>query len=171
MRTLAIDAATRTAGYAVLDSQDGVLKLHAAGRIQLQEGDLPVRLLELYTRVDELVVLHKPDQTAVEDLKMNKFAPNLHSLNMVCMAIGVVLVCFAKSGFQPATLTATTVRSRLAVKKKAGLRAVINQRFKDDILALGYKKLFLQAHEDVTDAIGLAWTASADKTLWKKTEC
>lgn len=167
VRLLAIDAATRTAGYAVLDLQDGVVTLHAAGRIQLQAGELPVRLLELYTRVDELVALHKPDHTAVEDLKMNKFAPNLHSLNMVCMAIGAVLVCFAKAGFRPATLTATTVRSRLAVKKKAGLRALINTRFKNEILGLGYKKLFLQAHEDVTDAIGLAWACIADKSLWE----
>jgi Holliday junction resolvasome RuvABC endonuclease subunit len=164
MRTLAIDAATRTAGYAVLDSQDGSLKLHAAGRIQLQTEELPDRLAELHRRVNDLVVLHKPERTAVESCMMNKFAPNFQSLGFVNMAIGAVLVSFSLAGYSPKMMTATMVRGRLDVKKKEDLRQLVNIRFKEDLLRLGYSRLLLKAHYDVSDAIGLGWVVGGQQT-------
>lgn len=171
MRILAIDSATRTCGYAILDVNNGTPSLFAIGRIQLQSEQLAERLAELQNSVTVLLSDYKPTVVAVEDLRMNKFAPNLHSLNMVCMAIGVVLATYAKFGYTPILHTATTVRSRLDIKKKPGqspkseLRKVVNKRFENDIRRLGYQKLLLKAHEDVSDAIGLAWCCiSAENT-------
>jgi Holliday junction resolvasome RuvABC endonuclease subunit len=160
MIILAIDAATSKSGLAVLVGEE-VPKLVLAERFEQPSSmDVAERIYKLTLRVQELVTEFQPSVIVVEHLRFSKYAKNLDAMVKVAWAMGAVLVCLSPLGYRMdeglKTVPANSVRKLFEVKNKAGLRRVVNKRFADDILELGFKKGLLAAHEDVSDAVGLA---------------
>jgi hypothetical protein len=90
----------------------------------------------------------------------NKGAPNLASMGKVAIGVGAGIVAAEISGYQPILLAASTVRSRLGkLKNKEALRLLVNERFSQELAALGYPKGVPSNQKDLSDAIGLGWAA------------
>ncbi|OGO68957.1 MAG: crossover junction endodeoxyribonuclease RuvC [Chloroflexi bacterium RBG_19FT_COMBO_56_12] len=95
MLVIGIDPGTAITGYGLVrEGEDGSLALVDFGAI-VTSPDQPMnlRLLELYRRLKELLLLHRPDSGAVEKLF---FARNVRTALTVGQARGVVLLALAE---------------------------------------------------------------------------
>jgi len=95
MLVIGIDPGTAITGYGLVrEGEDGSLALVDYGAI-VTPPDQPMnlRLLELYRRLKELLLLHRPDSGAVEKLF---FARNVRTALTVGQARGVVLLALAE---------------------------------------------------------------------------
>ncbi len=91
MLVIGIDPGTATTGYGLVrDNEDGNLSVVDYGVI-LTSSKLPLsaRLLELYNRLNELLLLHQPESGAVEKLFFQK---NVRTALAVGHARGVALL-------------------------------------------------------------------------------
>jgi crossover junction endodeoxyribonuclease RuvC len=97
MLVLGVDPGTATTGYGLVrESQDGTLCLVDFGVIDTPAGlEDEKRLLLLYQRLNELILLHTPDAGAVEKLF---FRRNVTTAISVGQARGVVLLALAQQG-------------------------------------------------------------------------
>jgi crossover junction endodeoxyribonuclease RuvC len=94
---LGIDPGTATTGYGlVTETESGGLQAISYGVI-LTPADLPMekRLLILFQRIKEILLLHQPDSGAVEKLF---FQRNVSTAITVGQARGVILLAMAEAG-------------------------------------------------------------------------
>jgi len=113
MLVIGIDPGTATTGYGLVQEQaDGGLQVVDYGAI-LTPADLPMseRLLELYRRLTELLLLHRPDSGAVEKLF---FQRNVRTALSVGQGRGVVLLSLAQAGLPVAEYTPMEVKQAIA---------------------------------------------------------
>jgi crossover junction endodeoxyribonuclease RuvC len=97
MLVIGIDPGTATTGYGLVrEGDDGSLQVLDYGVI-LTPPDLPMpeRLLELYQKLTDLLLLHRPESSAVEKLF---FQRNVRTALSVGQARGVVLLALAEAG-------------------------------------------------------------------------
>jgi crossover junction endodeoxyribonuclease RuvC len=97
MRILGIDPGLRLTGYGVIDYRPQKPTLIDGGVIRLNEKTtVPMRLLELETELDSILVEHKPDVCAVEQL----YAHYAHPRTAILMAHarGVILLAATRRG-------------------------------------------------------------------------
>lgn len=97
MLVLGVDPGTATTGYGLVEeTPDGRLVARAYGVIttpaELSQGE---RLLQLFTQLENLIQLHRPDEGAVEKLFFEK---NVTTGMAVSQARGVILLAMAKMG-------------------------------------------------------------------------
>jgi len=97
MLVVGIDPGTATTGYGLVrENPDGSLNVVDYGVILTAAGNpMPQRLLELYTRLDEILALHRPEAGSVEKLF---FQTNVKTAITVGQARGVALLSLAKTG-------------------------------------------------------------------------
>ena len=109
MITIGIDPGTATTGYGIIrEEQDGNLTTLDFGVIQTNANQpLAERLVQLYKRIKELVLLHQPDMGAVEKLF---FERNVRTALSVGQARGVSLLALAESGLQVGEYTPLEVK-------------------------------------------------------------
>ncbi len=95
MMVIGIDPGTATTGYGLVqENEDGSLKAIDYGVIQTPPGvAMPERLLSLYERLKEILLLHRPDSGAVEKLF---FQRNVTTAISVGQARGVALLALAQ---------------------------------------------------------------------------
>lgn len=120
---LGIDPGTATTGYGLVrDLPDGSLEAVAYGVIQTP-ADHPAhrRLALLYHRLNELLLLHRPDSCAVEKLF---FQRNISTAIAVGQARGVVLLAIAEAGLDVFEYTPNEVKQAVAAYGSAGKRQV-----------------------------------------------
>ncbi len=109
MVVIGIDPGTAITGYGfVQENQDGSLTAVDYGAI-LTPADLsmPERLLELYRRLSELLLLHRPTQGAVEKLFFHR---NVTTAISVGQARGVALLALAAQGIEIGEYTPLQVK-------------------------------------------------------------
>jgi crossover junction endodeoxyribonuclease RuvC len=112
MLVIGIDPGTATTGYGLVQEQaDGSLQVVDYGAI-LTPASLPMpeRLLELYRRLTELLLLHRPDSGAVEKLF---FQRNVRTALSVGQGRGVVLLSLAQAGLPVAEYTPMEVKQAI----------------------------------------------------------
>jgi crossover junction endodeoxyribonuclease RuvC len=97
MRVLGIDPGTAITGYAVVEEdKNGVLNLVALGVINTPaHSPLPSRLQMIYQGLHEIINLHQPEASAVEQLFFSK---NARTAMSVGHARGVTLLALANAG-------------------------------------------------------------------------
>ena len=97
MLVLGIDPGTATTGYGLVqEKNDGSLAIVGYGVIETQATTaLPVRLLELFKQLNEIILLHRPQSGAVEKLF---FQRNVRTALSVGQARGVALLAMAQAG-------------------------------------------------------------------------
>jgi len=113
MITLGIDPGTAITGYGVVNEEpDGSLKVLDFGVIRTS-AELPQaeRLVHLYQRLKELILLHHPEMGAVEKLF---FERNVRTALHVGQARGVALLAMAQSKLQIGEYTPLEVKQAVA---------------------------------------------------------
>ena len=109
MLVIGIDPGTATTGYGLVrENQDGSLNAVDYGAI-LTPADLPMplRLLELYNKIKEILFLHHPESGAVEKLF---FQRNVSTAISVGQGRGVALLALAESGIDVMEYTPLEVK-------------------------------------------------------------
>ena len=109
MLAIGIDPGTATTGYGLVrENQDGSLSVVDYGAI-LTPADMPMplRLLELYKKIKEILFLHRPESSAVERLF---FQRNVRTAISVGQGRGVVLLALAESGVEVMEYTPLEVK-------------------------------------------------------------
>ena len=113
MITLGIDPGTAITGYGVVNEEpDGSLKVLDFGVIRTS-AELPQaeRLVHLYQRLKELILLHHPEMGAVEKLF---FERNVRTALHVGQARGVALLAMAQSKLQIGEYSPLEVKQAVA---------------------------------------------------------
>jgi len=119
---LGIDPGTAITGYGLVrERPDGSLEAVAYGTIQTPAG-IPAhqRLSMLFRRLSELLLLHQPDDCAVEKLF---FQRNISTALAVGQARGVIMLAISEAGLDLAEYTPNEVKQAVtgygsAVKKQ-----------------------------------------------------
>ena len=95
MITLGIDPGTATTGFGIIhEENDGHLTVINYGVIRTSSNQSqPERLVQLYKRIKELILLHRPEMGAVEKLFFEK---NVRTALAVGQARGVALLAMAE---------------------------------------------------------------------------
>lgn len=113
MIVLGIDPGTATTGYGVLhEREDGSLDVVDYGVILTPADDpMPERLLTLYRKLKEIILLHHPISGAVEKLFFQK---NVRTALSVGQARGVVLLTMVEAGMNISEYTPLEVKQAVA---------------------------------------------------------
>ena len=106
---LGLDPGTATTGYGLVnEDSDGGLQAIEYGTIQTPAGmPDPERLVILYQRMREIILLHRPQGSAVEKLFFQK---NVRTAITVSQARGVILVSLAEAGLEVGEYTPNEIK-------------------------------------------------------------
>src|SRR5512146_1665385 len=149
MLVLGIDPGTATTGYGLVrETEEGGFAVVDYGVVLTPAGEAPEkRLLLLYDRILEILLLHHPDQGAVEKLF---FQRNVTTAFAVGQARGVVMLALAQKGLAVAEYTPLEVKQ--AVTGYGGAEKLQVQMMIQAILELEA----LPTPDDAADALAIA---------------
>jgi crossover junction endodeoxyribonuclease RuvC len=149
MLVLGIDPGTATTGYGLVrETADGNFAVVEYGVILTPAGmPMEKRLLLLYQRLMELLLLHRPDAGAVEKLF---FSRNVTTAIAVGQARGVVMLALAQQGLAAAEYTPMEVKQ--AVTGYGGADKHQIQMMVQTILGLSE----IPRPDDAADALAVA---------------
>lgn len=113
MMVIGIDPGTATTGFGLVqENEDGSLKMIDYGTIQTPPGiAMPERLLSLYRRLKEILLLHRPQSGAVEKLF---FQRNVTTAISVGQARGVALLALAEMDLPVMEYTPLEIKQAVA---------------------------------------------------------
>ena len=120
---LGIDPGTATTGYGLVrDREDGSLESIGYGIIQTPPGiEAHKRLSMLFSQLNGLLLLHRPDSCAVEKLF---FQSNVKTAIAVGQARGVVLLAISEAGLDMSEYTPNEVKQAVTGYGSAGKKQV-----------------------------------------------
>jgi crossover junction endodeoxyribonuclease RuvC len=149
MVVLGIDPGTATTGYGLVrETERGDIEVVDYGTIQTPAGLLmEKRLLLLYERLQEILLLHRPDSGAVEKLF---FSRNVTTAIAVGQARGVVMLALAQANMDVAEYTPMEVKQ--AITGYGGAEKLQIQMMVQAILNLEV----LPKPDDAADALAVA---------------
>jgi crossover junction endodeoxyribonuclease RuvC len=109
MIVLGIDPGTATTGYGFIsENEAGEMTTLTYGVITTHAGATPAeRLLELHQQLNKLILLHRPDTSAVEKLF---FQRNVKTALAVGQARGVILMSLAECGLEVVEYTPLEIK-------------------------------------------------------------
>jgi crossover junction endodeoxyribonuclease RuvC len=150
MLVLGIDPGTATTGYGlVFESEDGSLRANTFGVISTPANmEMPTRLKSLYQQIEQIILLHLPDQGAVEKLF---FQRNVSTAISVGQARGVVLLAFANHNIPVAEYTPLEIKQATTGYGKADKKQV--QCMIKSLLQLDV----IPQPDDAADALAIAF--------------
>ena len=110
MRVLGIDCGTEWTGFGVVElAPAGRLQCLTCGAIRLSPREpLPARLSRIYSRLDELIREHQPDEVAIEDVF---YALNVKSALKLGQVRGVAMLAAAVAGLEVAEYAPLSIKS------------------------------------------------------------
>jgi crossover junction endodeoxyribonuclease RuvC len=149
MLVIGIDPGTATTGYGLVnESRDGSLSVVEYGAI-CTSADLPMpeRLLELHRQLSYLLLLHRPNNGAVEKLF---FQRNVRTAISVGQGRGVALLALAEAGLPVTEYTPLEVK--MAVAGYGGADKLQVQQMVRTILGLQE----IPSPDDAADALAIA---------------
>ncbi len=151
MQVVGIDPGTATTGYGFVSENDqGDLIAIDYGVIQTPAGlPLEQRLLQLYQDLKSLLLLHHPDQGAVEKLFFQK---NVTTAIAVGQGRGVVMLALAEAGLSVAEYTPLEVKDAVVGYGRADKRQI--QEMVKAMLGLAE----IPRPDDAADALAVAIT-------------
>ena len=147
---LGVDPGNARCGWGLVSSEDGRLAMVASGCLttgpSLARAE---RLRRVHEGLTEILVAHRPDEMAVEQLFFNK---NVGSAMAVGEARGVALLAAAQHGIPVAEYTPSRVKEALSGSGRAS---------KDEVRLMVVMTLGLERPprpDDVSDALAIALT-------------
>jgi crossover junction endodeoxyribonuclease RuvC len=107
LRILGIDPGSRITGFGLIDS-DGMRSVHVEhGALKLQGEALPPRLGEIFARVSALIIQHRPEVMAIEQVFMAKNAASALKLGQ---ARGAAICAAIQHGLEVVEYTPTRIK-------------------------------------------------------------
>jgi crossover junction endodeoxyribonuclease RuvC len=125
MRVLGIDCGGEYTGY-------GVVEMHHSGRlccltwgaVKLSTREpLPLRLSRIFSQLGEIILEHRPDQVAIEDVF---YALNVKSALKLGQVRGVAMLAAASAGLEVAEYSPLTIKSSVVGYGRAEKQQVQN---------------------------------------------
>jgi crossover junction endodeoxyribonuclease RuvC len=111
MRILGIDPGIGRCGWGIIDSQGQKLIVQGYGCIETSpKKETPERLTEIYSKIINLIKVHKPEAMAIEELFFNT---NAKTAFVVGQARGVILLAASQSKLDIAIYTPLQVKMSL----------------------------------------------------------
>ncbi|MBC7784968.1 MAG: crossover junction endodeoxyribonuclease RuvC [Burkholderiales bacterium] len=159
MKILGVDPGLLLTGYGVIDFDIRLPKLIDGGVFRFDaKASIPDRLVELEKELEAVVVEHRPDVIAVEQL----YSHYAHPRTAILMghARGVILLVAARRGVQLEQYAANRIKKSLTGNGHAG-----KLQMQRAIQAL-WKLPKLPEPPDVADALAVALCCG--RGLWKK---
>ncbi len=148
MIILGIDPGTARCGFGVIEQDGGALTLLECGLIDTPAGTpTSHRLTAIYSRLNELIVTHKPVAVAVEELF---YGNNAKTAIAVGQARGVILLAAAHNGVETAEYTPPQIKLAVTGYGKAD-KGQVRSMVKT---VLNLKEL--GGPDDVSDAVAVA---------------
>jgi crossover junction endodeoxyribonuclease RuvC len=112
MLVLGIDPGLATTGYGLVHETEAGLQAIAYGVVTTRaKCPLPERLQQLYRELSALIQLHRPDESAVEELF---FSRNVRTAMSVGQARGVALLALADAGLLVTGYTPLTIKQAVS---------------------------------------------------------
>ncbi len=109
-RILGIDPGSRVTGYGVIES-DGIRSQHiASGCIRAQGDDFPARLGVIFQGLSEVIALHRPVETAIEQVFL---AHNVASALKLGQARGAAICAAVTQGLPVREYTPRVVKQAI----------------------------------------------------------
>ena len=160
LRILGVDPGSRVTGYGLIEVVGSRQRCVAQDVIRLPERPLEQRLLVLLTRLRELIVEHRPDEVAMEEVFVRR---NVASALVLGQARGAALCAVAEAGlplheYAPASI-------KLAVAGSGRAEKVQIQRMVRVLLNLPAAPA-----EDAADALACALCHAHGRTLKLRTQ-
>jgi crossover junction endodeoxyribonuclease RuvC len=147
LRILGIDPGSRITGYGVLDVLGDEARFVACGVIRTDSKQrFPIRLKEIYDGIDDVILAHKPQMAAIEDIF---FAKNPQSALKLGQARGAIITAVMNHEVPLGEYTAKQVKQAVA---GYGQAAKVQVQHMVRIL-LG---LSASPSEDAADALAIA---------------
>lgn len=120
IRILGIDPGSRITGWGVIEHGGNRSRCIDHGRIHLEAGELPARLLRIFTEVGEVIRQYQPQETAIEAVFVNR---NVSSALVLGQARGAAICALASAGlpvaeYAPAQIKSAVVGSGRAEKQQ-----------------------------------------------------
>ncbi len=148
MVILGVDPGYAITGYGVVEYNENRLRVLEYGVISTHAGQpFPERLLEIASKLDQLIVTLKPQTMAVEELF---FSRNTTTAIGTAQARGVAILCGARSGLPVYEYTPMQVKLAVAGYGKAD-KAQVQQMVR---VLLGLEKI--PRPDDAADALAVA---------------
>ncbi|MBA4143317.1 MAG: crossover junction endodeoxyribonuclease RuvC [Nitrosospira sp.] len=116
MRILGIDPGLRITGFGVIEKTGGKLVYVSSGCIKTREGGLPLRLKSIMDHLNEVILQHRPDQVAVEQVFVNV---NPKSTLMLGQARGAAICTAVLNNLIVAEYTALQIKQAVVGKGHA----------------------------------------------------
>ena len=147
MIVLGIDPGSRRSGYGLVE-QDGSRLRHVDNGVFVlpTRGDFSARLLELNTRLEEILERYRPDVSAFESIF---FSRNPQSALKLGHARGVAMLAVTKAGLAVHEYSPAEVKRAVAASGRADKRQVAEMVR----VILGLPEV---AQEDASDALAVA---------------
>lgn len=110
MRVLGIDCGTEYTGYGVVElGHDGTLICLTCGAVKLSPRDsMPARLSTIFKRLGAVIVEHRPDRVAIEDVF---YALNVKSALKLGQVRGVAMLAASSAGLEVAEYSPLSIKS------------------------------------------------------------
>mgnify|MGYP003626154452 CR=1 FL=1 len=143
---LGIDPGSRKTGFGIINYVSGRSEYLTSGVIRLPAGDLSERLRVIYTSVTELVLLHCPDQLAIEQVFMARSAGSALKLGQ---ARGAAIVACVAQDMAVAEYSARQIKQAVV-----GTGAADKSQVQHMVKVL--LKLPAEPQEDAADALAAA---------------
>ncbi len=123
MIVLGIDPGSRATGFSVVTRQKSRFVLLEAGVIRTNtKAEIPSRLLEIHTGIEEVIQKYNPDTAAIESIFTGKSAESALRLGQ---ARGVALMTLAKYGLNVTPYNPMTVKKNVGGHGRAGKNEMI----------------------------------------------
>lgn len=151
MNILGIDPGTRNCGYAIVELENGKLRLIEAGLIKIKAEELQFQIPQMAEAFDQIFATHKIDEVAMEEIF---YAHNPKTTIKLAQFRGALSLKIIQQFGQFAEYTPLQIKKALTGKGKAAKEQV----------AFMVKRLLNIKKEikplDITDAIAVAITHS-----------
>ncbi|MEJ2689658.1 MAG: crossover junction endodeoxyribonuclease RuvC [Deltaproteobacteria bacterium] len=122
MRILGIDPGSRATGYGLIDEKNGKLGFVSCGVIKTKSSDsLPVRLVEIYEGLCQVIATHHPGEAAVEDVFVSA---NPRSALKLGQARGAAIIAAVSNGLPVFEYSAKQVKLGVVGYGQAGKEQV-----------------------------------------------
>lgn len=108
VRILGIDPGSRITGWGLVEHGAGRSRCIDHGRIHLDGGELPPRLLRIFTEIGQVIGHYRPDEAAIEEVFVNR---NVASALVLGQARGAAICALASAGLSVAEYAASQIKS------------------------------------------------------------
>lgn len=157
MKILGIDPGTGRVGWALVELDKGKERLIECGCFETTVNSaLPTRLEKVYDFIKQLVLEHKPDESAVEDLF---FATNAKTAISVGMSRGVIILALQQGKVPSFDYAPLKIKMAVTGYGKADKKQV--QMMVKQILKLPE----IPKPDDAADAVAVALTHCAARRM------